>query len=178
MVFALATKKTAHSMIVNLSRRDESEAILLARDIIKLKEMQGVSHRGMSLSRLDSNVIGFKAEYAVARVFDADLPSLHLINDGGVDIWIDNISVDVKVSNQKDSNLIFDSMDKFKADIALFVIQLGDNKFDLVGWITRGAFERKSKRRDFGYGERLFISPEDLQPIGKLWERIQEKRFS
>ena len=165
-------------MIVNLSRRDESEAILLARDVIRLKEMQGVGSREMSLSRLDSNVIGYKAEFAVARAFDADLPVMHMINDGGVDIWLDNISIDVKVSNQKDSNLIFDSMDKFRADIALFVVQLGDNKFDLVGWITRGAFERQSKRRDFGYGERLYVPPENLQPIGKLWEKIQEKRFS
>ena len=165
-------------MIVSLSRQDASEATLLARDVIKLKELQNIGTKEMNLSRLDSNVIGFKAEYAVARVFNADLPSLHLINDGGVDIWLENISVDVKVSNQKDSNLIFDSMDKFRADIALFVIQLGDNKFDLIGWITRGAFERQSKRRDFGYGDRLYVSPENLQQIGRLWERIQEKRFS
>ena len=165
-------------MIINLSRRDESEAILLARDVIRLKEMQGVDHRGMNMSRLDSNVIGYKAEFAVARAFDADLPAMHMINDGGVDIWLDNISVDVKVSNQKDSNLIFDSMDKFKADVALFVVQLGDNKFDLVGWITRAAFERQSKRRDFGYGDRLYVSPENLQPIGKLWEVLQERKYS
>jgi len=178
MAFALAMKRMAHSMIVNLSRKDASEATLFAKDVIKLKELQDIGTRKLSMSRLDSNVIGFKAEYAVARVFDADLPSLHLINDGGVDIWLENIAVDVKVTNHKDSNLIFQSMDKFRADVALFVVQLGENKFDLVGWITRGAFERQSKRRDFGYGDRLFVSPENLQPIGKLWEKIQEKRFS
>lgn len=165
-------------MKVKLSKSDCHAATILAQDVVRMKELQSVPTKEMNLSRLDSNVLGFMAEFAVARVFDCEPPRLTFVNDGGIDLWIDDVSIDVKVSKEATGNLIFDDLDKFRAMVAVFVSSLGDGVFNIQGWISRQAFVNSCNYRDFGYGQRVYVSCDQLLPIGSLWEKIIERRMS
>ena len=87
-------------MIVRVSNRDRHEADLLAQDTVKLLESMGVTPRleNKQQSRIEANRLGFMAEFAVCRLFGAEPPRLNIATDGGVDLWLGDISVDVKFS--------------------------------------------------------------------------------
>jgi|14BtaG_2_1085337.scaffolds.fasta_scaffold24644_3 hypothetical protein len=165
-------------MIIRVSHRDRHEADLLAQDTVKLLESMGVSPRleNEKQSRIEANRLGFMAEFAVCRLFDAEPPRLNIATDGGVDLWLGDISVDVKFS--KTGSLIFDSADKFKANLAVLVTSTEDPECMLLeGWIGKTAFVRDAYAKDFGYGERLVMGSSDLTPMPRLWELIMERKF-
>jgi hypothetical protein len=163
---------------VKLSDADSHAATVLAQDVVRMKELQGIPTKEMNLSRIDSNVLGFMAEFAVARVLGCEPPRLTFVNDGGIDLWVDDVSIDVKVSKEPTGNLIFDDTEKFRAKVAVFVSSLGDNQFQIHGWISRQAFINSCNYRDFGYGERVFVSCDKLNSMGSLWEKITERKMS
>jgi len=169
-----------YPMAVKLSKRDAHSAELMGADTVALLEMRGVRPRleNERQSRVDANIHGFKAEFAVARLFGVDTPVVNVCSDGGVDLWIDDISVDVKLSNKPDGPLIFDSADSFAAMCAVMVGRTEDpDEFLINGCATKALFLRKHYKHDFGYGERLVMDVKDLQPIEWLWRRAMERRF-
>ena len=167
-------------MIVRLSKSDSHAATMLAQDTVRLLEMMGVSPRleNSKQSRLEANILGFKAEYAVARVMGCEMPTLNIATDGGVDLWIDDLSIDVKFTNRMDGDLIFDNLDKFKADIAILVCHVEDDKFKIIGWCSRTMFEMIATAKNYGYGDRAVVEGDNLNPLGKLWEKIMERKYS
>jgi len=165
-------------MFVTVSERDQHEAHMLALDTVKLLESMGVAPRleNKKQSRIDANRFGFMAEFAVARVFGAGEPRLNIATDGGVDLWLDDISVDVKYT--KTRLLIFDSLEKFKAKVAILVTHRDLGVMEIIGWMGKKDFERVAIAKDFGYGERMVAQAEDLRPIETLWGKIQERKFA
>jgi hypothetical protein len=167
-------------MLIQLSNQDVHHCTVLGYDTVKLCEMQGFPPRleNKSQSREEANVFGFKAEFAIARLFDLDLPELNVTSDYGVDLWWDDYSIDVKFSNKQDGDLIFDTMDKFKAQIAILVTRTDNqNVMNVVGWMTRKEFERKCQSHNFGYGERLVVGNTKLNPIEELWLKMKELKY-
>ncbi len=65
-------------MLVELSKSDLHRAEVLGRDTVKICELQGFLPRleNESQDRVNANQWGFKAEFAVARLFDLELPHL------------------------------------------------------------------------------------------------------
>jgi len=167
-------------MLVRLSKQDAHSSKLMGADTVKLCEMQGFKPRleNENQSRTEANIYGFKAEFAVARLFDLEPPTINVLSDGGVDLWCDNISIDVKFTNQEFGPLVFDEIPKFRAHVAVLVGRTDNtNTMRINGWIDRPAFKNKAKQADFGYGKRLVMEYDTLFPIETLWKHFMEIKF-
>lgn len=167
-------------MMIQLSNQDVHHCTLLGCDTVKLCEMQGFPPRleNQSQSREEANVFGFKAEFAIARLFGLDLPELNVTTDHGVDLWFNDYSIDVKFSNKEDGDLIFDTLDKFRAQIAILVTRTNDESvMNVAGWISRKEFVKVCYQANFGYGERLIVEQNILNPIEQLWLKIQTLKY-
>jgi hypothetical protein len=167
-------------MLVTISKQDAHASKLMGADTVKLCEMQGFKPRleNENQSRVEANIYGFKAEFAVARLLDLDPPTLNVVTDGGVDLWFDDMSIDVKFTNQEFGPLIFDTITKFKAQLAVLVGRTEDpNVMRVNGWIDRKTFKHKATSHDFGYGDRLVMGVEELLPIEQLWRKFMEHKF-
>ena len=165
-------------MIVRLTKQDLHEAGLLAQDTVFLLERLGVSPRleNEKQSRVEANKLGFMAEFAVCRLFDTEPPRLNIATDGGLDLWLDDVAVDVKFT--KTGKLIFDNPDKFKANVAILATTADQHDcIKLLGWIGRTEFLELCDTHDFGYGERLVMEASELRPLEQLWRKIKERKF-
>ena len=80
-------------MLIELSKEDAHSAQLMGADTVKICEMQGFPPRleNEKQSRTDANILGFKAEFAVARVLGLDPPVVNVLTDGGVDLWFGDV---------------------------------------------------------------------------------------
>ncbi len=167
-------------MKFKLSRKDLLTAECMGADTVALcDKLMGFKPRleNEKQSRVEANILGYKAEIAVARLLDIDLPTVNVMTDGGVDLWFDDVSIDVKFTNKEFGPLIFDSMTKFKADVAVLVGATDDPAVMRInGAYPRSKFEWDCERKDFGYGEREFMEAENIYPIEWLWLTLMKKR--
>jgi len=167
-------------VLVRLSKRDAHASRLMGADTVKLCEMQGFEPRleNDKQSRVEANIYGFKAEFAVARLFDLDPPTVNVLTDGGADLWFDEVSIDVKFTNSSGGPLIFDNIDKFKAQCAVLVYKTDDeNVMHIGGWMSRKEFSETARKHDFGYGERLVVDSKNLRPVETLWRKMMVTRY-
>mgnify|MGYP001118438134 FL=1 len=167
-------------MKIRLSKQDSHTCQLMGADTVKLCEMQGFAPRldNKKQSRVEANVYGFKAEFAVARLFNLELPTVNVATDGGVDLWFDDFTIDVKFTNDEYGNLIFDSMQKFKSQIGVLVGKTNDpDVMHINGWIDRNNFKNKCHNHNFGYGDRLYLKHDELFPTESLWSRLMQHKF-
>ena len=167
-------------MKIRLSKQDSHTCQLMGADTVKLCEMQGFKPRldNKRQSRVEANVYGFKAEFAVARLFNLELPAVNVATDGGVDLWFDDLTIDVKFTNSEYGKLIFDSMPKFKSEFGVLVGRTEDPDVMRVnGWIDRNSFEDNCHTHNFGYGDRLYVQHDELFSIESLWLRLMQHKF-
>ena len=167
-------------MLIKLSKQDVHSSEIMGADTVKLCEMQGFKPRleNDRQSRVEANVYGFKAEFAVARLLGVETPTVNVVSDGGVDLWFEGVSIDVKFNNAEFGNLIFDNMDKFKSKIAVLVGKTSDPDVMRVnGWISRKKFGGSHFQKDFGYVSRCVMKHHDLLDIESLWKVLMEYRF-
>lgn len=168
-------------MLIAISKQDAHTAEILGRDTVKICEMQGFEPRleNEKQSRVDANIAGYKAEFAVARLLNVDPPTFNILSDGGVDLWFYDYPIDVKWSKTENGSLIFDSLDDFRAMIAVLVCSTKDpNVMKVHGWVNKGTFAEHAVERDFGYGVRLKMDADQLFPMEELWRRMSEHRFA
>ena len=167
-------------MKVRLSKRDMLEAELMARDTVFMLERMSISPRleNNNQSRLDANIFGFMAEFAVCRVLGTEPPRLNFATDGGVDLWLGDVTIDVKYTARKTSKLIFDSVDKFKSQVAILVTATDNmDVMEILGWCSKGRFIEDSYSKDFGYGKRLVMDADKLQPIEQFWLKYTQNKY-
>jgi hypothetical protein len=167
-------------MYVRLTKKDILTSEVLGADTVKLCEMAGFNPRleNDKQSRVEANQWGFKAEFAVARLFDLEPPTLTVTTDGGADLWVGDITIDVKLTNQEWGPLIFDSMPKFRANVAVLVGRTKDDEVvNVIGWSSREAFKEHYNKKDFGFGDRLYVDAQDLAPIEQLWLSFSEIKY-
>ena len=165
-------------MLIELSKEDAHSAQLMGADTVKICEMQGFPPRleNERQSREEANVCGFKAEFAVCRLFNLSAPTFNILTDGGVDLWWNDCSIDVKWTGKEYGPLIFDSMDKFQAKIAVLVGSTDNPSVMRVnGWMDRKTFKEESTEHDFGYGMRLTMKVSQLYPIESLWRFMMQR---
>ena len=97
--------------------------------------------------------------------------------DGGWDIDVAGLKIDVKLTRYESAYLIFDRPDLFKADMAILVRQCAiPFEFDIVGGISRQRFMKLAKRYDLGYGLRWVVSEFDLRPYSVIRKFIKERK--
>ncbi len=166
-------------MRIKLSKRDCFEAELLAQDTVYLIErFAGVEPKKVG-NNINTNTLGCKAEYAVARVLGTELPKLNFLSDNGVDLWSGDVSIDVKYTTSEGGDLIFNTADNFKAMVSVLVAKTSQpDVMRIVGWTNKSDFVLSAKKKDFGYGERMAMACKHLRPIEELWRKITERKYA
>lgn len=167
-------------MLVRLSPEDAHNCTLMGHDTVALCKMQGFPPRldNKNQTREEANALGYKAEFAVARLLNINPPTINVVTDGGVDLWFDDVSIDVKFTNNASNGLIFDTPEKFKARVAVLVAPTDEpDVMSVEGWIGRPEFLRIAATKDFGFGPRLVVKTYSLLGIEVLWKRLHELRF-
>lgn len=166
---------------VVLNKRDEHHARMKGADTVAICRAMNFQPRNETMgevTRESGTIDGFRSEYAVARLFELDEPEINIESDNGIDFFIGDTTVDVKCTRMKDPALIFDSMDKFKADVAILTSVTGDTSpIQVWGWITPAKFQELAHHHNFGYGDRLVMNASDLLPIESFWLNLQKKKY-
>ena len=163
-------------VLVRLSNQELHEATHLGIDTDAVcQKLMGFKPRDPGSDKVQSEIDGARAEYAVAKLYDLDRPTLNILGDGGKDLWFGGLSIDVKFTNTDD--LIFDDVDAFKADVAVLVKNYGDDPRSLVvvGCVSRGEFAANSETQQRKYGTKLCMKASDLAPPESLW-RVGKSR--
>ena len=160
-------------MLFKLTRSEMHLADCLGKDTVKLCEMQGARPRfpdenGLD-KRIEANIRAYRGEILFARIFNLEMPKLNVLGDEGVDAWLGDIGIDVKVSGKEWGDLIFDK-GKFKADGAVGFGQCEEpDMLRLHGCIQKTAFMEQHELFDYGHGEKMRMYAKKLLPIEQLW---------
>lgn len=153
---------------------------------------QGASARGLIMraaqianqqvskvqTSVDVELLGMKAELAVATVFQIDHNPMVLGVDNGTDLFLGDIGVDVKSSFHQNGQMLFRSADHFRADVCVLATATENaDVINVVGWLSRKEFltvARPSPNRKFTG----IAAPQDqLRSLSALWEGITERRL-
>lgn len=135
-------------------------------------------HKKSPASSRDIDLLGIKAEQAVAKLLSIDYTAARMGIDDGVDIWFGDIGIDVKATFHQSGKLLFKSLDAFRADVAIFVTSTDeDNVMFVVGGIGRASFAEMHQVVDLGYGPCCTMDQDKLWPIGEMWSRLCEWRY-
>lgn len=157
-------------MLVQLSPKEMSQCNQAAAMRWQLARASGIvnQRRDQVKSQQDLDLLGVKAELAVSRVFN--LEHQHAVGvDDGRDIWLDDISIDVKATFHKSGRLLFKDKQSFKADCAVLVCQIELNKMNVVGYASHALFMDKAKEVDLGYGPCMAMDQDELNSLERLW---------
>jgi hypothetical protein len=146
----------------------------------QLARASGVGNQRKDQGRNDSDVdyLGIKAELAVAKVFGCNYNVFQLGVDDGADMFLGDISIDVKSTFHEHGKLLFKSLASFKASCSVLVTATEkDNVMSLVGYIPRKQFHIEAKEDDLGHGPCMTMQQIRLKPIESLWRVYQEMRL-
>jgi hypothetical protein len=166
-------------ILVRLSDQELHEAERLGSDTDAIcQKVMGYKPRDPGSNKVQSEIDGARAEFAVAKLYGLDKPTLNILGDGGKDLWFGGLSVDVKFTNTDD--LIFDDVDAFKADVAVLVKNQGDDPraLSVVGCVSRGEFAANSTAQERKYGIKLCMKAAELSPPESLWRFAVERAIS
>lgn len=149
------------------SRRKGEETVNICRNQgAKPRLKEGTE----KMKREQGNEMGFRGELAFAKLYNLEPTQVTVQADDGIDYVLeDGRTVDVKLSTYTNGDLIFDSFEKFKSDIAVLVYgQYNDSFVDIAGWITKQEFIDKCFERDYGYGTRKSLNKKHLNSMDTL----------
>ena len=158
-------------MVVKLSAREMAQCSQAAAMRWQLARASDVGNQRRDGNRDDDALdrLGVMAELVVAKIFDLD--HQHLIGvDDGTDLWVDDLSIDVKATFHDGGHLLFKSREAFKADCSVLVCQLAPDTYRVAGYASKQTFLKKAQEKDFGHGPGWALEQEELDPLGKLWQ--------
>ena len=128
-------------MLVSLTPKEVAQCNQAAAMRWQLARASGVvnQRRDKGRSDADLDLLGVKAELAVSKVFDLD--HIHAAGvDDGRDVWLDDISIDVKATFYPTGRLLFKKREAFKADCSILVCQQAPDRMHVVGYIPKTHF--------------------------------------
>ena len=168
-----------HKMLVKLSPKEMSMCEQAATLRWQLARASGVVNQRRDQGRTDGDIdlLGIKAEMAVAKVFDIEYSPFQLGVDSGKDLWLGDISIDVKATFHKNGRLLFKTRDAFKAYCAILVCEHTPEILDVAGCIPRKDFCTECQEGDLGHGICVYVEQETLQPLHDLWLFSTERRL-
>ncbi len=148
-------------------QRQQAKNVSVARD----------KRSDRSLDNVEMHYIGIKGECAVARVLcvPVDL-NAYASGDLTKDLTYQGMTIEVKTLQDW---LIFNDMSHFGSDVAILVNPCGTETDErirhkrahcyrnvaVIGTISRENFARVAFSKDFGYGTRLCVKADQLEPI-------------
>lgn len=159
---------------INFTEEDLQVCKYKGEETVRICRGQGAKPRlkegTEKMKREQGNEMGFRGELAFAKLYNLKPTEVTVDADDGIDYVLDDgRTVDVKLSTYRNGFLIFDSFDKFKADIAVLAYGSYNEDFvEIAGWISKEDFMSKCSERNFGYGTRKIVGKDDLLPMGEL----------
>ena len=157
-------------MLVSLTQKEVAQCNQAAAMRWQLARASGVvnQRRDKGRSDADLDLLGVKAELAVSKVFDLD--HIHAVGvDDGRDVWLDNISIDVKATFYSTGRLLFKKREAFKADCSILVCQQAPDRMHVVGYILFFFKQKTAYEIDLGHGKGWAMDQENLLPLERLW---------
>lgn len=146
----------------------------------QLARASGVENQRKDQGREDSDIdlLGIKAELAVSKVFGCNYSVFQLGVDDGADMFLGDISIDVKSTFHENGKLLFKSLPAFKASCSILVTATEkDNVMSLAGYVPRKQFHQEAKEDDLGHGICFTMAQMRLRPVEGLWRVYQDMRF-
>ena len=162
-------------MLVTLSDKEKEYCRKVGQARYDLSRKQNLTQLRIDDSPLDVESLGVEGEFVFAKVFGFNYPTAEGA-DGGVDFEEGGLTIDVKAAHKEYYNLIFRSLESFKADTAVLVVKVSDNTFRIVGSISREDFKEiagSMPSRPKSY----IVKQKDLFPLKNLWDEIGKRRF-
>ena len=171
---------TQHSsgLRVRLTRQDMSNATKAARARQQMNRASGViNQKRAGNSAMDVELLGMKAEIAVAKTLNAEFSPFDLGIDDGADMWLGGRSIDVKASFHPHGQLLFKTREAFRADCAILAIATDeDDVINIIGGCARQRFISEAQNVDLGRGPCWVMQQANLSPIEAVWRILTEER--
>jgi len=165
---------------VRLSRQEMFECEQAAVLRWQLARASGVINQRKDNNRNDNDIdfLGIKAEIAVSKVLQCNHNVFQLGVDQGVDMFLGDITIDVKSTFHETGKLLFKSLEAFKASCSVLVT--ASNEADvmiIVGYIPKKTFQSDALETNLGHGNCFTMDQIYLRPIESLWKVHQEMKF-
>ena len=164
---------------VRLTRSEMSEVKQAAALRWQLARASGVVNQRKDIrSDADIDLLGLKAEMAVAKALQLPYRASDLGIDSGADMWSEDVSIDVKATYHKSGKLLFKSLDSFVAEYAILVtISDDEDVMRIVGGMGRDRFKLEAVETGLGRGI-CWVAPQDiLTPIEGVWLTLTQWRL-
>jgi len=164
---------------VRLTRSEMSEAKQAAALRWQLARASGVVNQRKDIrSDADIDLLGLKAEMAVAKALQLPYRASDLGIDSGADMWSEDVSIDVKATYHKSGKLLFKSLDSFVAEYAILVtISDDEDVMRIVGGMGRDRFKLEAVETDLGRGICWVVPQDILTPIEGVWLTLTQWRL-
>lgn len=164
-------------MIVKLSREEEAQCLQASRMRYQMNRASGVPVSRVAPGDAgDIELLGIRAECAVAKALSLQFNPYHLGIDDGADLFAGDVSIDVK-ARFHGSNTLFRTPEKFRADIVVSCEQVNDD-IGIVGWASKQRFHERAQVKDFGHGATMALPDSELTDIAMLWREITMRRVN
>ena len=106
---------------------------------------------------------GILGEMAYAKQYNVEIDlSVSVDGDGGFDLTILGMTVDVKTSNYNPPILKLNSIRDFESDLMALALRHDDRHIELCGFTDAKNLLKKFYTRDFGNGARVCLDAEHL----------------
>lgn len=130
-----------------------------------------VNQRKDSRSDAQIDYLGIRAEQAVAKAYGIDYFPTSLGIDDGADMFVNDLSIDVKSTFHSDGRLLIKSKDAVKADIFVLVSDTPDEDLmKIIGWTSKQKFLSSCEETDFmGKGKCYTMDQSALYRPANLW---------
>ena len=127
----------------------------------------------------DIDLLGIKAELAVSKVLCCDHNIFQLGVDDGADMFLGEISIDVKSTFYETGKLLFKSHNAFKASCSVLVTASeNEDVMVIAGWIPRQNFIKDAIEENLGHGICYTMEQVYLRPIEALWKTYQVTKYN
>ena len=158
-------------MIVKLSKKEIAFCEQAAALRWQLARVSGVKNQRRDKGRSDNDLdlLGIKAETAVAKVLNVEHNPFQIGIDSGSDIWLDEISIDVKSTFYENGKLLFKNKEAFRAFCSVLVCEIDTSTMKIAGFISKEKFMSLCYSIDLGHGVGVAVNQSELACISKLW---------
>ena len=171
---------------VTLTTAEVARVSKFANDLCDYKRSIGVKSKNFDKGRISDyslTVFGVLGEVAVAKYLGVPVDyDFYPGTDGGKDLEYAGRIIQIKTATKR-TDLIFDDLNDFQADIAILVKHLGGNRdtvetdprFGIVGWIERDDFMKSYQVKNYGFGDRAMVTERFLSPISAFCQKYEER---
>ena len=148
---------------------------------VQVKNRQVSNRRICNQGDFAIHYIGMLGEIAVSRVIGVAVNSQITIGgDSGNDMDMHGQTIQIKTSSHantpKPRFIIFNSLNDFSTDWAISCSVQSPTIVRIHGFVGKEKFNRYAVDHDFGYGNRVCLDEQHLNPIEKFRDAVNWKR--